>query len=211
MKKKTIFLCLTALYVFAGFLLLRRTGALGDFPKLDQPGFVAKVSSSYGNFTDVGSGVLVREDLVLTCFHVIRDGRKFGRGLVEVEVGAGDIRVAEVIKVDILHDLALLKIPVVLNVPVTPGSRPVRGDTLRICGFPDGEYYSEVVGKVSGFASVSRIGKVLDVIKVNNVSKGGMSGGPVLNTDGELVGILFGSDDYSNTTGINTIRKFIGK
>lgn len=210
MQTKTLF-CVLILLNLVVYGLICSEGRVSEHgPSINQPGFVTKVMATSGNVTDTGSGVLVREDLVVTCYHVVRDAIKRGDPTIEVSVGPnGDLRTAKVERTDPGHDLALLRIPVVLNVPAQPGARPERGDSITVCGFPGGVYYSEIRGKVVGFSSHSRKGRDNDIMRVSRTTRGGMSGGPALNEDGELVGILFGSRAYSNITDIDAVRKFM--
>jgi S1-C subfamily serine protease len=172
----------------------------GEDPR---PGFVAKLTMHYGNHSDHGSGVLISDSRVLTCYHNVRSYNHGGKNLL-VHFGSMTYT-AKIVKVDSTRDLALLSIPPQLILPVEPGE-VAKGDEVVIHGFPQ-RRYQEVAATVVGKASHTRTGPD-EVLIMDRPVKGGMSGGPVLK-NGKLVGILFGSDDYSRATDIDSIREFL--
>ena len=184
-------------------------GMLGTmFGQPEQPSQVVKVRVGLGRMDELGSGALIRSDLILTCNHVIREYKK-GASL-QVSFKDGLVRDAKIIKKDAELDLAVLKIDPVIIPAVRPASRPaVKGDQIRICGFPHGESYDETHGKMVGYRSANRRGGQ-EFFLVNHTSTSGMSGGPAFNADGDLTGILFGSLRYSNCVGLDAIKTFLG-
>lgn len=155
-----------------------------------------------------GSGVLVSDNKVLTNNHVVRGYETAEK--VEVILITGEVRTAQVLKVDKVNDLALLKIAPVLYPYNLPGEPVSKGDKVTICGFPDGGAYTEVVGKVVGWAAPGP-NEPNTIFKVDNETRGGMSGGPVLDRHGALVGLLFGCKDYANCVDIAAIKNFLSE
>jgi len=155
---------------------------------------------------DMGSGALISPNKVLTNWHVIRDHTK--DGLITVTFNGGIVRSASVAGFDKDLDLALLTFAPVKQEVLTKGKRVSKGSKVTICGFAGGTDYKEVKGLVVGWGSVTRTGPD-NVFKVDNVSESGMSGGPVLDARGRLVGLLFGSRGYSNCISIEEIMRFL--
>jgi S1-C subfamily serine protease len=172
-----------------------------------QPAFVVKVHVERDSGGELGSGCLIRSDLVLTCHHVIRDARPGDR--ITVRFKSGDVSAALVDRVDKTQDLALLRIsPVII-----PAARPARRGVIKdqdvvICGFPGGSDYQEIRGRVVGFRSPTRGGNDT-LFLVSERAESGVSGGPVLNMGGEVVGVLFGSLRFANCTGLEAIKEFL--
>ena len=154
-----------------------------------------------------GSGTLIRGDLVLTSYGIIR--RRKGGEAITVEFQDGFQRDASIVKTDPLLGLALLRIKTVLYPSVAPALLgAVKKDTVTIYGFPAGGISARVIGDVVAFRSVRR-NRPHDTFLVNNKCLPGMVGGPVLNESGDMVGILYGSLVYSNCTNLGTIKKFL--
>ena len=172
-----------------------------------QPGFVVKVIVDFPRHQDRGSGALIRNDMILTCYHNIRDRR--GSETISIEFLDGFTATASVVKTDSTLDLALLRIKPVLYPCVKAALiNPANKDTITICGFPMGGKYAEVMGELVGRRS-HKSGGPSEIFLVNNKSISGMSGGPALDANRDLVGVLFGSNVYSNCTDIVAVRKFL--
>jgi S1-C subfamily serine protease len=154
-----------------------------------------------------GSGVLVRNDLVLTNYRIIRK-RKHGEEII-VEFADGFKRTASLVKTDPILDLALLRIKTVLYPCAAPALlRVTKRDAVTIYGFPAGGISAAVIGEVVAFRAILR-DEPRGTFLVNNKSLPGMIGGPVLNESGDLVGVLHGSLVYSNCTDLVAIKKFL--
>ncbi|MDO5112842.1 MAG: serine protease [Planctomycetia bacterium] len=70
---------------------------------------------------------------------------------------------------------------------------PRQGEILLFAGYgPDGKY-REGRGKLLGYCEV-RGGKTSETLVVEGRARQGDSGGPILNSQGELVGVLWGTD-----------------
>jgi len=135
----------------------------------------------------LGSGVIIdREGHVATNWHVIRDADQ-----IRVQLADGRVAVPELVGKDPDTELALLKI----DLPDLPEIRVGRSDTLEV-----GEVVL-AIGNALGLSQsvtmgiVSATGRGLDVatfeefIQTDAAINVGNSGGALINTRGELVGI----------------------
>lgn len=161
------------------------------------------------SYSSLGSGVIVSEDgHVLTSLHVIE-------GAEDIEVRYGDvtsktiISPARLIGFDTNTDLALLKIDSLDVPPPIPigSSNTVRvGDTVLAIGFPSQELISQ---KSVSRGIVSALGipqdglPIVDYIQTDAAINYGNSGGALVNTRGELIGI--NSFIYSQSGGSDGI------
>ncbi len=178
----------------------RRSRAPQQFPFADDPRF-REFFGDRGNAPrgqqpppaqmqrGIGSGVIVSADgYILTNHHVI-DGAE------EIKVGLNDRRTfdARVIGSDPLSDLALLKIDVGnLNVLTLGDSDVVEvGDVVLALGNPLGLQQSVTAGIISakGRATGVSDGSFEDFLQTDAPINQGNSGGALINTTGELVGI----------------------
>lgn len=205
-----------------GFILFVMTllfsVALGkDLQDSPQPSYVVKVITPIGkhrfegkmqDMTEIGTGSIIRYDLVLTCEHVIHnliDGRR-----INITYLGGPISTATVIKSDSQQDLALLKIPdTLLPILKISGLDPMIGDTVKIGGFANGEKYKILTGEVVKWYLMREDGEAT-CFEVNKQGASGMSGGPVINRDRKMAGIIFGAGPgYSMCPNAVAIRNFL--
>ncbi len=183
---------------------------LGD----SQPAYVVNVTVAYNTLDqeqDQGTGTLIRSDLVLTCHHVVRDARPGDRVFVTFKHGME--REALVIKTDKDLDLAVLRIdPVITAAARASRKAAIKNQEVVIGGFPTVDKYQEIRGRVAGFRDATRNspGKELFIVSQRSAGmSGGMSGGPVFNMGGEVVGVLFGNLRYAHCTGLEAIKTFM--
>jgi len=170
-----------------------------DAANIEQPTCVVKVAVTKDRSGSAGSGVLIRSDLVLTCHHTIRETRPGDS--IQVEFRDGLKRTATIARVDKDNDLAVLRIIPVLTPAAKAASRPViKNQDVVICGFPGGREYDEVRGRVADFRK--------DTFSINQPAVG-MSGGPVFNMGGEVVGVMFGNLVNAHCVGLEVIRDFL--
>ncbi|XP_028332882.1 serine protease HTRA1B-like [Gouania willdenowi] len=139
-----------------------------------------------------GSGFVVSEDgLIVTNAHVVANKHR-----VKVELKNGDTYDAKIRDVDEKADIALIKIDVPMKLPVlllgrSEDLRP--GEFVVAIGSPFSLQNSVTTGIVS---TTQRDGRELglqnpdmDYIQTDAIINYGNSGGPLLNLDGEVVGI----------------------
>ncbi|CAG9167768.1 hypothetical protein LMG23992_00906 [Cupriavidus laharis] len=142
----------------------------------------------------IGSGVVVTESgLVLTSYHVVADAKR-----VEVRFHDGQTSEASVLQAFPEKDLAVVKpksIPDDLPAATLGSSRNLApGSEVVAVGFPFGIGPSVSAGVVSGldrqFVSPDNKQSLDNLIQFDAAANPGNSGGPLVNMDGEVVGIV---------------------
>jgi S1-C subfamily serine protease len=149
-----------------------------------------------GRATGVGSGVIVSADgYILTNNHVIENST----GL-SVELADGTTYSASVVKQSAEHDLALIKVEANgLPAAALGDSSSVKVGQMAIAiGSPLGEYTGSVTrGIISALGRDITVGDDLtgrtvdlkDLIQTDAAINHGNSGGPLLNSSGQVIGI----------------------
>ncbi|WP_040788050.1 MarP family serine protease [Nocardia paucivorans] len=161
-----------------------------------------------------GSGFVIAPERVLTNAHVVA-----GTTHVAVDTSVGPLE-ATVVDFDPSMDVAVLAVPG-LTAPVIPrASEPARsGESAIVLGYPGGGRYT---------ASAARVREVLDltgptiyrdgtvereVYTVRGQVRAGNSGGPLVDAQGQVLGVVFGAavtdDDTGYVLTLNEIRRRI--
>lgn len=123
---------------------------------------------------------------VLTAYHVVKPVWAAGRTTVRLERDGKSYRAA-IVDVSPNHDLALLSITVKINGLVAARVPPASGEQILVVGAPLGLTDTITTGVVS--AVRSRVGGPGTMIQIDAPVNPGNSGGPVVNTRTEVVGI----------------------
>ncbi|HTD97561.1 MAG TPA: trypsin-like peptidase domain-containing protein [Edaphobacter sp.] len=152
-----------------------------------------------------GSGFILNKDgMILTNNHVIANAQK-----VEVKLSDKHTYKAQVLVVDPNHDLALLKIDNVPNlVPATLAESQglVVGQRVYAIGNPFGLQGTMTRGIISAIRSIRgpQGNPIEDAIQTDAAVNPGNSGGPLLNSRGEVIGIttLIASAGVEQSAGI---------
>lgn len=136
-----------------------------------------------------GSGFIIDADgFILTNHHVVA-----GADRVTVTLGDGRIYRAEVVGSDPALDVALLQVPAEGPLPVAPlgSSDDLRvGEWVCAIGNPLGVYVHSVTVGVVSYLGRKLFDQTLDnYIQTDAAISIGNSGGPLINTRGEVVGI----------------------
>ncbi len=139
----------------------------------------------------MGTGVLIdRRGYIVTNFHVVDEVAR-----IEVTLADGTTAIAKLINYDPETDLALIKIPTNRDLPVIRVGKShnlLRGETVIAIGNPFGYQNSVTVGIISALhrdIPVNGSQQYNDLIQTNADINPGNSGGPLLNIDGEVIGI----------------------
>ena len=158
---------------------------------------VASITVFCPDSTAYGSGVLISasgtEAIVLTNWHVVRPPRKS----ISVRWPDGKTSPGNVVAADSTWDLAAVHVERPAARPVRIAKRaPRRGERLTIAGYGPGPYLEQAGPTLGYMAPSSR--HAYELVEMQSAARHGDSGGPILNEDGELAGVLYGT--YSGRT-----------
>lgn len=168
--------------------------ALVELVERVQPGIVQVRRGDRG----AGTGIVWRADgYIITNYHVVA-----GNGIaIQVLLNDGRTFDAEVVQSNPRLDLALLKIPAndLKAIPAGDSSKLRVGELVFAIGHPWGQRYVVTAGIFSKMSEVKLRGseEAIHYIQSDVLIAPGNSGGPLLNADGEVVGInamIFGGD-----------------
>ncbi|MEO9224411.1 MAG: serine protease [Acidimicrobiales bacterium] len=135
----------------------------------------------------VGSGIVVGQHEIITNRHV-------AAGSVKLEVNSWDGQTYHVISVRIADkaDLALVTVqealPVVAPIRTKQASK---GSDVTIVGYPEGNQLRFVKGQLGDTVSGSEFQEPNPVEELSGQVEPGNSGGPVLDKDGKVTGVVF--------------------
>jgi S1-C subfamily serine protease len=144
--------------------------------------------------SSVGSGVVIMDDgTILTNLHVVSGSKRVG-----VVFADGTESEAEVVSVQPENDLAVLKaklLPDDLFPATLTGTGGLReGDDVVAVGFPFGIGPTTSAGVVSGLRREYRSPQgqrvLTNLIQFDAMANPGSSGGPLVNMNGEVIGIV---------------------
>ncbi len=165
------------------------TAAVVDFADVVERLAPSVVTVRPGN-GGVGSGVVYREDIVLTNEHVVTDQRE-----VTIDYADGTSSAATVLATDRVTDLAVIRTARGgLPVPEYRTELPRRGEPVLAIGSPLGLEGTVTAGIVSALdreipASASASRALADLIQVDAAISPGNSGGALLDAAGRVIGI----------------------
>jgi S1-C subfamily serine protease len=150
-----------------------------------------------------GSGAVIAPQRVVTNAHVVAGVRD-----PQVQVGGvGRKYDAKVVSFDPRRDLAVLSVPQLRAKPLSLGDDLGRNGSAVVAGFPnDGPFRASAarvrsIVRASGEDIYGRPGAVREVYSLFVEVQPGNSGGPVLNTAGQVVGVVFAKSLDDTTTG----------
>lgn len=147
------------------------------------------IENSSGEKSSIGSGFLISSDgLIATNYHVVsgfaQHPDKYHVEYVDHLGGKGKL---SLIRVDVINDLALLKLKdhsIQTFFPISKSS-PERGQEIYSLGNPHDLGMIVVPGTYNGLKKDS----FTDRIHFTGAVNSGMSGGPVVNKEGQVVGV----------------------
>jgi hypothetical protein len=173
---------------FTGQRICSRSGASSQSPAVDSAAH-CRITVADGT---KGSGTLVDRSesvgLVLTCAHLFEtsksqivvsfaNGRRFGANLVELDK-ANDLAAVEIRRPDVA--------------PLSVCDEEPSG-TLTACGYGPNDVFRAIRGAITGHPTAA--GASYPSTTITGAVRPGDSGGAVLNTRGQLVGVVWGQRD----------------
>ncbi len=139
----------------------------------------------------MGTGVIIDpRGYIITNLHVVQDVPR-----IEVTLATGKSEIAKLLNYDLDTDLALIKIDTSEQLPVIPFGTShdlLRGETVVAIGNPFGYQNTVTMGIVSALhrdVPVNGSQQYRDLIQTSADINPGNSGGPLLNINGEVIGI----------------------
>ncbi|WP_067825436.1 MarP family serine protease [Nocardia inohanensis] len=149
-----------------------------------------------------GSGFVVAPERIMTNAHVVA-----GTSSVSVDIAGGKLD-ASVVLFDPSKDIAILAVPG-LTAPVIPlAPQPATsGESSIVLGYPGGGRYTASASRVRETLdlkgpNIYRDGEVQrEVYTIRGQVRAGNSGGPLVDTDGNILGVVFGAAVTDDDTG----------
>lgn len=149
-----------------------------------------------------GSGWVIAPGRVVTNAHVVAGGNQIG-----VLAPGGTTLPARLVAFDPERDLAVLDVPGLQAAPLQEGSPLAPGDTAYAAGYPGGGPYvisparvREVMNATG--SDIYQQGTVTrEIYSLRGQVRPGNSGGPLFNSDGQVVGIVFARSVTDADTG----------
>lgn len=139
---------------------------------------------------DTGSGFVVAPRTVLTNAHVVRGG-------VQLSLNTADGLPVSATSVDILsgEDLAVIHTAATLPPPLNIAAQdPVPGDLTEALGYPLGRKFAVASGRIVSFSSGKPYAHNSRVLRSSVEIHPGNSGGPLINSTGQVVGVVTAID-----------------
>jgi S1-C subfamily serine protease len=136
----------------------------------------------------LGSGFVLPDGIVVTNRHVLEAPRE-----VTVNTWDGRRLQTDVAGVATDSDLALLRLDDARGLPVAElRSEPVEvGEPLVVVGYPGGGPARISRGEVVGLVDGQLLGEPAQVLRIDARIEEGNSGGPVLDLEGRVIGVVF--------------------
>jgi S1-C subfamily serine protease len=139
------------------------------------------------------SGWIASPDgLIVTNAHLFENGKDDPIGVMTLD---GEIfAVKEIVAADVEKDIAILRIDpgnkTLRALPLANSAEP--GEEVHVISHPQGQYYCLTSGKISRFHRdhFKEDQEPTDWMSITADFAGGSSGGPVLNKNGEVVGMV---------------------
>ena len=146
----------------------------------------------------VGSGFVLPDGVVVTNRHVIDQPEQ-----VSIDTWDGRRFRAEVTGVALDSDLAVVRIDEPQRLPtVALRDTPVEiGEPVLVVGYPAGGPVRVSEGEVLAIVDGEVLGEPADVLRIGVAVQRGNSGGPVLDLDGRVVGVVF-AEEVGHDTGL---------
>ncbi len=171
---------------------------------------------SSGGTKSFGTGFIIHPNgYILTSEHVVHNAEQ-----ITVKLFSGEQRVAKMVWSDEKRDLAVLQVPArrpLVPLPIGSSAESKVGEFVISVGNPMGLDHTVTKGIISAKNRPVRIASKLyeDIIQTDCAINPGNSGGPLINLNGEVVGmnafIIKNNQGLGFAVGIDSIKERIGK
>ncbi len=185
----------------AGPVALPSQGAAAAMAASDSRSVVKVLGQACG-YLQEGSGFVVGPGLVATNAHVVA-----GESTTQVEVGASTYRATPVL-FDASYDLAVLRTGAPLGPALTINPSVVsRGTRGAVVGYPEngplkvGPSGVSAVITAEGRDIYNQVSVVRQVYQLDTVVEPGNSGGPIVDADGHVIGVVFSRSTVTSDIG----------
>ena len=160
-----------------------------------------------------GSGFVYARDRVMTNAHVVA-----GTDELSLTVrGVGRGYAATVVYLDPELDVAVLSVPGLGSAPLQFARNPSSGQEAAVAGFPHGGRLTVAAARVRavinargsdiyGHGTITR-----EIVSLRGSVISGDSGGPLLDADGHVVGVIFASSETDPDTGYALTPRSVAK
>lgn len=145
-------------------------------------------------YTSTGSGFVADNGLVVTNAHVVA-----GVTSPVVQDSRGRTWPGTVVYMDTEQDIAFISVPKLPLEPLTIGTNATAGSLVTFMGYPKGGPFKALPATVQGIgntqtidADTGRANAMRQVYQLAADVQHGNSGGPVLDENGNVVGVIFG-------------------
>lgn len=175
----------------------------GDGPgALSPDGFTAaqrmtvRVRNVGCGFLSTGTGFALDAHTLVTNRHVISDSKK-----LQVQTYDGRSISATTVSTTTVADIAIVTTKETLGATFAEpaAADPVASDVITVVGYPNGGRLSTVSGVVLGLTADPLGAAVGTVLATTASVEPGSSGSPVLNEDGEVVGVVYAKSDSNQS------------
>jgi S1-C subfamily serine protease len=152
------------------------------------PSVVLVVIEVNDSQSKLGSGFVLRDGLVVTNYHVIRNGQRGYCGLVGKQM---KYEIAGAVAVDVAHDLSIIAVNGLKSpaLPIGDSGQVGIGDAVYAIGNPEGLEGTFSQGMVSG---LRHNGNDM-LLQITAPISQGSSGGPILDSSGKVIAIAVAS------------------
>lgn len=190
-----------------------------DTPQAVDPGiYTVRIRSQTCEGLGVGSGFLIDETTIVTNRHVVE-----GADTLEVETSEGESLTVDVASQGLLADLAVVRLDGSMSdmgdtmgegrpVAALAPTNPEPGDELRAFGYPEGGRLTETGGVVEDYVADPELGNLSKVIRSDVEIHPGNSGGPAVNEDSEVIGVVYAIEvatEKSLIVPVDTLRRLL--
>lgn len=153
----------------------------------------------------LGSGFIVDDGKVITNLHVIEDAKY---GYVTISGESKKHKIEGYLAVDKTNDLALLSVPSLVGTSIEiNGNNPEIGEKIYAIGNPKGLSGTISEGIISGIRTFDNE----ELIQITAPISPGSSGGPVINNNGQLIGVSVGTLDAGQNLNFAIPTKYVSK